>query len=238
MSELFNPADPILTLKKSAFLQRIARSVKHGSHLYLNGQTKFDKLPQLTQKLAHRYPINLPEHKQSRRKKQKLGTWKWYGYVLPHNPQKVIWVLLYCPGSELDESDQWKHVFKRGQYLNIDGLELVRITRKGKEKPVLTWRMNRSNYDRLRDKIVTAVRHQDQHDLEALFLMISKLPGFSELREQVYKLKELARKEWMRRIPDTHEVPDYLKRKHHFLRRLKVPEKKWSDIKKALPKEG
>ncbi len=194
-ADLWVPTNPYIHTKKTSFMQRLSDRVRRGATLYIAGQTPLKGLPHLTSKLDTKWPLNLQKMQASRRRKAGHGTYFWLGYF-DEQTQMVHWFVLLNPGKEIDSTEQWRGVVD--DRVKLTGYELVRHTRPGAKAPAWTWRYTKERMSTIRDSLVSAIRGRRDLEAEQTMHSIFKSPGFSGVREQVKKLRQLAVAEWQR----------------------------------------
>lgn len=221
----FSAADPWLFTKKTPFMQRIGDYARGGFSHYVQGKCSLKKLPNLTQKLADRYQINMAKITQVRHKKEGKNVYIWLGYS--DKEGIVYWVLLLHEGKEKDTTDAWKNLIE--DRIQITGYEIVRLPRHGSSKPAFTWRYTRENYDRIRNGIVVSIRERRDDDLKQIIYSLWRSPGFAAVREQVKKTRVLMIKEWQRTRSKNEEMPP-IPKQIGFARRIEDVGDFWSKL--------
>jgi len=226
------PRNPFIITKKTVFMQRIADLVRSGHSMYVQGVIPIEKAGFLAAKFESRYQVERSRLEASRARKRgehsaRLLFW------LPDDSGQVHWILLYCAGSVIDESEKWRHAIS--DRINITGYELVRLTKAGVDHPVWTWRYTSTRYDELREAVVQAIRRKRDDELRQLIYTLWRSPGFSGIRSQVKKIGEVIRSEWKRTRAANEtmpEIPAHL----GYVRRLPDVGKRWSDLIKKAPR--
>ena len=219
----FSAADPWIFTKKTPFMQRIGDYARGGFSQYIQGKCSLKKLPNLTQKLADRYKINMAKITQVRHKKEGKNVYIWLGYV--DKEGIVYWVLLLHEGTEKDTTDSWKNLSE--DRIQITGYELVKLPRAKSKNAALTWRYTRQRYDDIRNEIVDSIRNRRDDELKQIIYSLWRSPGFAAVRDQVKKTRILMIKEWQRTRSKNEEMPP-IPRQIGFARRIEDVGDFWS----------
>jgi hypothetical protein len=199
------PLNPFILTKKTVFMQRIGDLVRNGHNIYVQGTIPLEKAGFLAAKFESRFQVERNKLEASRARKRgehsaRLLFW------LPDDAEQVHWILLFCPGSVIDESEKWRHAIS--DRINITGYELVRLTKPGADHPVWTWRYTRSRYDELREAVVQAIRRKRDDELRQLIHTLWRSPGFSGIRAQVKRVGDVIRAEWKRTRSNSETMPE------------------------------
>jgi hypothetical protein len=233
----FNPKNPWIFTKKTAFMQRIADRIKKTSVQYIQGQTKLNKVAFKVVDLASRYPLNLSAMTQSRARKSGHGVYNWLGYF-EEATGFVHWVVLYEAGKTIDRSEAWRN--PRLDPVKLTGYNLVRLARGGVgdalKQPSWTWRYTTRQHDDLRDAIASAVKGRRDLELKKLIHSIYRSPGFAGVRDQVKKMGELVKGDW-KRYRSRSEVMPELPKQIGYVRRLENVGDVWSEVVKGNKNE-
>jgi hypothetical protein len=215
-------------------MQRVSDAVKAGAAYYIQGSTRLDKVPFTVQKFAARYPTNLTSRTDLAARKRGETVQRWIGYV--NDSGMVNWCLFVWPGKDFDpQSDSWQD--PKTQRLKHTGYELVRITKAGAKSPVLTWRYQRDQFERLHDEIVQIIRLRQDARLEQIVYTLHRSPGFAGIRSQVKKLWDIVRAEWKRTRSKAEVMPE-IPKNIGYVRRLPDVGALWSDLMKTQPTKG
>jgi hypothetical protein len=220
------PRNPFILAKKTAFMQRIADLVRNGHNLYVQGVIPIEKAGFLAAKFEQRFQVERNKLEASRARKRgehsaRLLFW------LPEESEQVHWILLYCPGSVIDESEKWRNALS--DRIHLTGYELVRLTKSGADHPVWTWRYTRTRYEELREAVVQSIRRRRDDELRQLIYTLWRSPGFAGIRTQVKKIGAVIRSEWRRtrgKGEQMPEIPAHL----GYVRRLPDVGKRWSEL--------
>jgi hypothetical protein len=227
-------SNPWLFTKKTVWMQRVSDAVKAGAAHYIQGSTKLEKVPFLVQKFASRYPTNLVSRTDLAARKRGETVQRWIGYV--NDSGMVNWCLFVWPGTDFDpRSDAWQD--PKTQRLRHSGYELVRITKPGAKLPVLTWRYQKDQFERLHDEIVQIIRLRQDARLEQIIYSLHRSPGFAGVRTQVKKLWDIIRAEWKRTRSKSEVMPE-IPKNIGYVRRLPDVGAMWSDLMKTQPTKG
>jgi len=220
------PRNPFILTKKTVFMQRIADLVRTGHNLYVQGVIPLEKAGFLAAKFEQRFQVERNKLEASRARKRgehsaRLLFW------LSDESEQVHWILLFCPGSVIDESEKWRYALS--DLIQLTGYQLVRLTKSGADHPVWTWRYTRSRYDELREAVVQAIRRKRDDELRQLIHTLWRSPGFSGIREQVKKVGDLIRSEWKRTRGKNETMPE-IPARLGYVRRLADIGLPWSEL--------
>jgi hypothetical protein len=199
------PRDPFILTKKTVFMQRIADLVRTGHNHYVQGTIPLEKTGFLAAKFEQRFQIQRNKLEASRARKRgehsaRLLFW------LPEESEQVHWILLFCPGSVIDQTEKWRYALS--DRIQLTGYELVRLTKEGSDHPVWTWRYTRTRYDELRIAVVLAIRRNRDDELRQLIHTLWRSPGFAGIRAQVKKVGDLIRSDWKRARGKNETMPE------------------------------
>lgn len=227
-------SNPWLFTKKTVWMQRVSDAVKAGAAYYIQGSTRLDKVPFLVQKFAARYPTNLTSRTDLAARKRGETVQRWIGYL--DDSGMVNWCLFCWPGKDFDpRSDSWQD--PKTQRVRHTGYELVRITKPGAKAPVLTWRYQRDQFERLHDEIVQIIRLRQDARLEQIIYTLHRSPGFAGIRSQVKKLWDIIRAEWKRTRSKSEVMPE-IPKNIGYVRRLPDVGALWSEVMQKPPQKG
>jgi hypothetical protein len=220
------PLTPFILTKKTVFMQRIGDLVRTGHSLYVQGVIPLEKAGFLAAKFEQRFQIERNKLEASRARKRgehsaRLLFW------LPDDSEQVHWILLFCPGSVIDESEKWRYALS--DRIHLTGYELVRLTKAGADHPVWTWRYTRTRYDELREAVVQAIRRKRDDELRQLIHTFWRSPGFAGIREQVKKIADVIRAEWKRSRSNSETMPE-IPARLGYVRRLPDVGKRLSEL--------
>lgn len=204
-------SDPWVSAKTVA-MQHLSRYARLGYTHYVAGSLPRQKVAPFVQKMRALYSVHDPWHTTHRKRRSGQAVYQLVVFAESvYEPDAAIyWVLMRTDG-ELHEAaarERWRDIVR--DKICVTGYELVRITKKGAKKPVWTWRYKRETEDGLRGAIVHAIRSRHDERLKELVHVIFESPGFSGVREQVKKMRELILSEWRRRRGDEQmpvEIP-------------------------------
>jgi hypothetical protein len=227
-------SNPWLFTKKTVWMQRVSDAVKAGATCFIQGSTRLDKVPFLLEKFTVRHPTNLTSRADLAARKRGETVQRWIGYL--NDSGMVNWCLFVWPGKDFDpKSDAWQDPKK--QRLRHTGYELVRITKPGAKAPVLTWRYQKDQFERLHDEIVQIIRLRQDARLDQMIHTLHRSPGFAGVRSQVKKLWDIIRAEWKRTRSKVEVMPE-IPKNIGYVRRLPDVGALWSDLMKTQPTQG
>ena len=219
--------NPYILQKKTIWMQRVADAVRAGARLYVEGTIPLQKAAFLTQKFASRYELNLTKMADSRARKAKKDVARWIAY---YDGKMVNWILFYFPGGVQCKEEKWKSVadFR----ITHRGYELVKMTKPGEPKPVLTWRYHRDEIQQIRDKILHAIKGRQDGVLEYTIKSVYRSPGFAGIRDQVIELTKFTKIEWKRHRGKDEVLPK-MPARIGYVRRLADDAIAWSELIKS-----
>jgi hypothetical protein len=201
--------------------------------MYVQGVIPLAKAGFLAAKFEQRFQVGRNKLEASRARKRgehsaRLLFW------LPDDDEQVHWILLYCPGSVIDNTEKWRDAI--ADRILLTGYELVRQTKPGADHPVWTWRYTRQRHDDLREAVVQAIRRRRDDELRRLIHTLWKSPGFAGIRAQVKKFREIIKNEWKRARKKGEEMPE-IPAHLGYVRRLPDVGKRLSDLLHSLHRE-
>lgn len=213
-------ADPFVFTKKTVLMQRISDAVRLGHTRYVVGVTTLEKTRALAEKFDRLYQPNLEKTAAHRARKAGKATTRLF--FLNLKGEAVWWILLATDGEFAigDDREKWRDPIAKGSRVELDGYELVQVTKPGLKNPAWTWRYTRKRHDDLREAVVLAIRTRHDADLRQLIQTIWRTPGFSGARDQALKFRDLIQAEWKRSRGPAEALPEIPKRLG-YVRRLK-----------------
>jgi hypothetical protein len=229
------PRDPFIFTKKAVYMQRIADLVRTGHSLYVGGTIPLEKAGFLAAKFEQRFQVERGKLEASRARKRGEHSARLLFWLPEEEEEQVHWILLYCPGKVIDASEKWRDALS--DRIQVVGYELVRLTKKGADHPVWTWRYTRTRYDELREAVVQAIRRKRDDELRQLIYVLWRSPGFAGIRAQVKKIADVIRGEWRRTRSKSEQMPE-IPAHLGYVRRLPDVGKRWSQLIKAGKNTG
>lgn len=221
------PTNPWLFTKKTVWMQRATDAIRAGAKWSIQGSTALDKVPFLVAKFSDRYPTNLTSRADRAARQRWETVQRWIGY-LDETSGLVHWALFVWPGKDFDpSSDAWRDPIK--DRFRHTGYEVVRITKQGAKAPVLTWRYQKDQFERLHDEIVQIIRLRQDARLVQMIHTLHRSPGFAGVRTQVKKLWDITRAEWKRTRAKAEEMPE-IPKNIGYVRRLPDVGAMWSEL--------
>jgi hypothetical protein len=235
----------MLILTKRSFMQRALDYVRLGYIHYTVGVIPLTKTEDLVKKFKHKYRVDLDRNRRRRAKQQGHGSAFLLLRWDDQSRNTVAWTLLVSKGDHpAHDSETLRDATKMP--VTVTGYELVRLTKNIRRKTkikiapidsdttqktiqttpteethgkeVLTWRMTRSNYERWREELISAVR--SLKPIDPIVAELFRSPGFWGIRSQIGKLTQLIRAEWKRTRADNSAGPK-LPRHLPYVTRLK-----------------
>lgn len=214
------PGQMVLT-KKSVFMQRLADLVRTGHVKFVQGVLVAEKAAALAAKLDGVYHVTAPLRQQSRRRQRadagaRLVMWS----PAIEDQAPVHWVLLVSAGRLPDGSrETWRDALSKATRLEVDGYELVRLTKPEEPRPVWTWRYTAAREQAWRESVIQAIRTRRDADLRQHIHNLWRSPGFAGIRVQVKKIAALIRSEW-KRVRSAEETMPKIPARIGYVRRL------------------
>jgi hypothetical protein len=192
--------NPQILRYKTTVMQRIQLAASHGYDRYVSGECRNQRIIALATKFAQQYGVKTNENQ--RRWAKKNGRANAFLFLYPKRESTDwLWWLLVSPGSgAVVEHERLKSVTGQRTRLSwLSEFEVVLHQRSDSKRPSITWRMKRKNYDAWHTRIRSAVRAR-KTDLPAkqVLALLYRNPGFAGIRQQVFRLTQLFRKEWIR----------------------------------------
>lgn len=185
--------DPLLIATKTAFLQRIQECVVAGYTRYTTGTISLEKAPRLFQKFEDLYAVSLRKDERYRRKKTGLASATLHARL--SEEFEIDFVLMFTPGETIATSLERLY----DVHLNpipYRELELVRLTKRGKDHPVFTWRMNTATVEAWRQRLHLHTAHNNENEILRDWFSLYRTIGFAGIRRQVGELVAYWRREW------------------------------------------
>jgi hypothetical protein len=204
---------------KTALMQRVADWVRVGYNHWTMGNVQRKKAHDLVRKFNRNYFVM--QNKNERFQAKKLGDGCASLLLWESAPGVLTWVLLVSNGEHpAHHMEKLRNAHEPSSRLALTGYELVRHTRSGSSKPSWTWRMQISNYEAWRIRVIQTCRNGNDQKIRQTIHSLYHTPGFSQCRSQVGKLMALFKAEWARSRPSTvfPDVPTILP----YVRRFKA----------------
>lgn len=226
--------NPWIFTKKTVWMQRVVDAIRAGAAWFVQGSTAVGKVPFLVEKFSSRHPTNLTSRADRLARNRGETVQRWLGYL--DDSGMVHWALFVWPGKDFDpKSDAWRDPIR--DRFRHTGYEVVRITKPGAKAPVLTWRYQKDQFERLHDEIVQIIRLRQDARLEQIIHSLHRSPGFAGVRAQVKKLWAIVRAEWKRTRARAEEMPE-IPKNIGYVRRLPDTGAMWSELMQAQRKKG
>lgn len=189
-------------------MQRIQQLAIRRYHWYTSGEVSYKKALKLVAKFDELYGIHCNENQRTYRRKKGIANAKLFMYLKP-NTQVFLWWLLVTDGAGAVHKNEKLHlVYEQRNHLKWhEDYEMVRLNRPGKPKPVLTWRMTKVCYESWFTRMRKAIRSKSDVDVKNTIWSLNRVPGFSELRNQVKKIRKSMHKEWQRSRKGSKVMP-------------------------------
>ena len=195
-----NPPEPIVLTTKSVLMQRCADLARSGYVMHTRGVVSLDRAAALVRKFRDHYLVHANKDARYRRKRSGIGNAHLLLWQQDVASTDLTFVLLVTaagdhPAKHLEKLQDTR---ERVERLEINGYELLQMTRAGARNPSWTWRMTEGTYQGWRDRVLDAVRHRDDVKLRQAWYSIHRVPGFAPSRAQAKKIVKLLRAEWTR----------------------------------------
>ena len=147
-----------MIVHKTVFLQRLSDFVRLGYDSWVTGYCEPSAAAGLARKFARYYATDLDRHRRCRGRK--LGEAS--AVLLMHEWNglgRLLFVLLVTPGTHpARQLEALQCALDPSHRLVVGQFELVRLTRGGSDKPVYTWRLEKSAYKNIRSRVIDTVR--------------------------------------------------------------------------------
>lgn len=219
--------DPFVFAYKTPLMQRIADLVRSGHTEYVLGTIPVHKAGFFAAKMDRLLQTSRNKLEACRARKRGEGSARLL-FLQQDNSAHLTWILLFHPGKQPDQSGQdWRDA--HNDKIILTGYELVRRTRPSSTQPAWTWRYTASQYDLLRNGIISAIRAKRDLELQQVIHSLVRSPGHAGVRDQVKQLCALIRSEWKRRRAKSETLP--LIPHHGYTRRLKDKGCRLSELK-------
>ena len=184
---------------KTTCMARIGKYAVMGYTWYTSGIVQANKALKLVQKFEELYNTHLIAHQRYYRKGKGQANAKLFMYPIPESKNFRWWLLATDGKGNVHELEKLHIVYDQKHRLQwLDDYELVRVFKEGKSGQVITWRMTKKCRDAWYRRIQSAIRSKSDEEMKQTMWSLHRVPGFSEVRETVKKLKTYAEKEWKR----------------------------------------
>jgi hypothetical protein len=188
--------NPIILTSRAVVMQRLLDAVSHGYIMWCTGSVPALRCSNLVNKFNMNYHVLADRNERARRKRAGLGNAQ---IVLWIHQDVVHWWLLVTPTATGDHAahslERMSNALENSGHIEIDGFELVRLPRKGQDKPSLTWRMTEHKYQGWRHSVIDTVRSRSNHSMHHMVYSLWSSPGFAGIRSQIGKIAALYRAE-------------------------------------------
>ena len=189
--------DPLIVPKR-ILMQRIQDFTRYGYHYYTIGYVPYERAARLVNKFDRYYRISADKNERHRARLRGEGSAYLLLYIAP-DQDRLMFILMVTDGDHpAHKLENLKDAREPHARITITGYELVRQTRAGSDRPVITWRMTKSNYENWRERIRKTVRSRGEKSVQEMITTLVHSPGFSGIRTQVKRLGQLFRAEWKR----------------------------------------
>ena len=188
---------------KTSCMQQIQLLVSKGYIRYTSGDVDANKALNLVKKFDELYGIHLNKNQRFHQKKKGYANTKLIMYPKP-NRQSFLWWLLVTEGKgQVETIEKLYYATNSKKRLEwFDDYELVLLNKKDQSNPTVTWRMTKHCYAAWNTRIRHAIRSANDQNIRQTTWSLHRIPGFSELRNQVKRLRALTIKEWQRSRKD------------------------------------
>ncbi len=179
-------------------MQRISDALGSGLTWYVQGRTGLVNGADLVAKFRTRLPQLTRDRRHAHR--QKLAAKPRYRLVVFANRPRsevLFWLLTDQPEHH---SEKWIDASR--DKLTFYQWEAVRHTREGASKPAWTWAMSASEFAKMKQEIVDAIRRGPAERAVAIGRESRTWPGFARVRAQREALNRVYQWEWQRKRSD------------------------------------
>lgn len=194
--------DPFIFTSRTVWMQRCSDMASKNHVLYLRGSCPPEKIISLWDKFNRFYDLELTRLERSRLRKKGFASARMFLLArkeFGYGKQDIEWVLMRSEGllnaAAADARERWLSAVGNQQRIQMDGFELVRLTRPSNQSPSWTWRFSRDLYEELRNSIVDDIRHHRMDRLSGTVERIWRAPGFAGIRAQGKGLMKLIKDE-------------------------------------------
>jgi hypothetical protein len=226
--------DPAVFISRPAFMQRVADLVRTGHDSYIQGTVQLDKSSALFDKFDRQYDVSLDRVQAHRHRAtgQASARLLFLNRLFPDENKKheILWILLKTAGETspaADNREKWRNA--KEDRIEIDSMELIRVSKAGRKNPVFTWRITKDKIVYFRNIIVLAIRNKRDDVLRQIILQLWSYPGFSGNREQIKKLSDLIKSEWKRSRTTCEKMPE-IPARLGYIRRIKDKTSRVSEL--------
>jgi len=196
-------------------MQRITDVIRAGMTWFIQGELEHAKVVGFVTKMVYRYPrLERDRFANHRARKSGEAVHKLVVFESATEATAVFWLF----ASAVDVIERWRDATVDRPRLWT--YEAVRQTKPGAEKPVWTWRFEKSAYHQVRETLIERVRKKQDRELEDWITSSKKWAGFAGVRVQHRALGTLLYQEWRRSRGYVEPVPEWPKLR--YVRRLKT----------------
>ena len=200
---------PFVLTKKTAALQRLGDYVRQGYRWYVSGALPLEKVLSFCQKQDARHGLGWSVVRTREARKAGRAVYRLLLLRQEREPDLTYFWLLRTEGEQSPESqrESWRDATKKGERLTFEGYELYRDSKPGTDHPVWTWRIPLDAEKELRERVILLIRRKQDGLLQDLLDGVYRAPGFSGVRHQLKKLRQLVCSEWKRSRKDSEPMP-------------------------------
>lgn len=192
--------DPLVFTSRQVLMQRIGDQVRVGYRHWTSGEVELGRASALVRKFARLYAVDLDRNRRLRAKARGEGNATLMLARFDTESTRLLWYLLVTAGDNPAHTlEQLRDAGTVVGRMHHAGYELVHVTKRGVDHPVLTWRMSGQNDKSWRTRAIAEARSGNPHRVQLFLRSLYRSPGFSGIRKQVGKIVALFRREWARR---------------------------------------
>jgi hypothetical protein len=178
--------NPLIFTHRKVALQSISDKVILGNTLYVAGSTTLDKLENAIDVFAMDYQALGDKNERAKRSRRGFGN---AHLVLWYRNGIVYWWLFAKPETEgrhpIHAMENLRDALDKDQRIIVDDLELVRAPKIGTADSKWTWRMTDQKYQEWNKHIEQVVRSRSYPQMNNVFYLLWRYPGFSGVRKQI-----------------------------------------------------
>lgn len=216
--------DALVLDTKTQAMQCISRLVGDGYVYWTTGLVPWVRARRLVRHFRDTYLVHIDHNARYRRQREGLGNARLVMYaptprsMLPEAPvpDGVFFALLVTTGDHpAHKLEHLRHAIEGDIRLVVDAYELVRHTRRGRDRPSWTWRLTDQDFKAWRDRIIITIRHKAELKVLQAWESLHRIPGYGGCRAQVRMLRKLFRGEVQRAFKkDAFHLPPV---RHRFV---------------------
>lgn len=206
-------------LYRTDAMRQIILLLSRGNHRYVSGRESLKNAPLLVAKHTAYGAFYSDQKRWRNRKKGIAGVH--VIYLLDEENERFFWWLLVGEGDGLVvDNEKLSDANKRKDRISFAGYECVKVPkkkpkvepekrRKSTSQTRWTWQISKEKYEEIEAEIITAIRKKDFSAMRQWDYSLRRMPSFSGVRKQAYKLAGRAKGEWQRSARGPYPLPDF-----------------------------